>query len=432
MNDSGHGPLQARLQQVLRDNSAGRWTKPSPSQYPHQWNWDSAFISIGLATFDWPRAVAEVESLLESQWREGMVPHVRYDPSHVQDYFPGPDRWPGAQPHVARSGIQTSGITNPPVVASAALLIGRRQPDEGLRHAFWHRVLPPLGAYLRWFMTRRRLGNGLMFASVHPWEGGWDNSPRWDHLAAAGLKPQRPYVRLDTRHVSAGQRPAGRDYDSYLSLVEILDACDYDIERYAERSPFVVNDVVIDALWFRAAVDLAEIAAALGVEAPITAAEMSDFAQEFERVHWDPAAGTYLDFDLVAGSRIEVPTAAGLVALGSGLAPRARASAIWDAYRAGRPVTPVATVPPWSPRFEPGRYWRGPVWICVNWLVAVGLEQSGLRAAAEDLRTVTTALVAEGGPGEYFDPISREALGSAGFSWSAALALDLLAPRGEV
>ena len=34
---------------LLKQNDAGSFTKPSNGQYPHQWNWDSAAIAIGLA-----------------------------------------------------------------------------------------------------------------------------------------------------------------------------------------------------------------------------------------------------------------------------------------------------------------------------------------------------------------------------------------------
>jgi len=39
---------------LLRKNDAGSFTKPGPRQYPHQWNWDSALIALGLSHFDLP------------------------------------------------------------------------------------------------------------------------------------------------------------------------------------------------------------------------------------------------------------------------------------------------------------------------------------------------------------------------------------------
>ncbi len=31
---------------VLRSNILGKFTKPAPSLYPHQWNWDAGFIAL--------------------------------------------------------------------------------------------------------------------------------------------------------------------------------------------------------------------------------------------------------------------------------------------------------------------------------------------------------------------------------------------------
>src|SRR5512143_102482 len=84
--------LISRARCVLRLNDMGEFTKPSPRQYPHQWNWDSAFIALGLAQFDLPRAFDEVRSLLAAQWRDGMVPHIIY-PEGASDYFPPPEFW---------------------------------------------------------------------------------------------------------------------------------------------------------------------------------------------------------------------------------------------------------------------------------------------------------------------------------------------------
>jgi glycogen debranching enzyme len=88
-------------------------------------------------------------------------------------------------------------------------------------------------------------------------------------------------------------------------------------------------------------------------------------------------------------------------------------------------------VPPDDPEFDRRRYWRGPVWVNVNWLVAEGLELAGLAAAAADLRRETLDLVRFGGFPEYFDPEDGSPCGSQGFSWSAALTLDLLERKGH-
>ena len=419
--------LEAAARAVLRANDAGRWTVPSRTQYPHQWNWDSAFISLGLATFDWDRAVMEIESMLATRWREGMVPHVRYDPAHVPDYFPGPDRWLAAQTHVAQSGVPTSGITNPPVLVSAAFLLGQRQPARERRLVFWRKAFPALCGFVGYLSRDRRLPEAPLVAMVHPWESGWDNSPRWDHLLAAGLRPSRHLSRLDTHHVAAADRPTDADYVAYLALIGLLEAADYDLSAFRASSPFCVYDVLMDALWHRAARDLNEIARELGEPQPVPEGCLTEFAAAFEEYHWDADLGLYVDWDCVSGRRISRPTAAGLAALAGGLASRDHAREAWQRYRklqAG--ARAVCTVPPADPAFDARRYWRGPVWAHVNWLVADGLERCGLDGEAAELRQETLDLIRQSGFAEYFDPITGAACGADAFSWTAALTLELL------
>ena len=101
--------LDAR--KILLINDKGNYTIPTDGLYPFQWNWDSAFAAYGFAQFDIPRAWKELETLFSAQWNNGMVPHIIYH--QVDDsYFPGPNIWKGIGP------IPSSGITQPPVVAS--------------------------------------------------------------------------------------------------------------------------------------------------------------------------------------------------------------------------------------------------------------------------------------------------------------------------
>lgn len=369
----------------------------------------------------------EIDSLLEARWRDGMLPHLRYDPRFVADYFPGPEWWPRAPEHVERPGTLTSGITNPPVLPLAVRLVGERQPDVGRRHAFWRRVLPPLTGWLRWFLAARRLAGAGMPVVVHPWEAGWDNSPRWDGLSAVRLKPSRAYLRLDTMHVGAAERPSGRDYDAYLALAELLDGSGYDLQGYLSVAPFAVHDVLIDALWYGAAREVGAMAAAIGEPAPLAAGELEEFRRDFESLHLDAEARTYLDRDALTGELIRVQSAAAVAALAGGVIPSALAGEIWGAYvRASGAARLVCTVPPSAPQFEPARYWRGPVWLSVNWLVEHGLRQAGLAAEADDVRAESLRLVADSGFWEYFDALSGEGRGIKGFTWTAALVLDLM------
>ena len=86
----------------------------------------------------------------------------------------------------------------------------------------------------------------------------------------------------------------------------------------------------------------------------------------------------------------------------------------------------VTTVARSSPAFDARNYWRGPVWINVNWFLIRGLERCGFAAEADELRRLTLALVSQSGFVEYYEPTTGAPLGTREFSWSAALTLDLM------
>jgi len=85
----------------------------------------------------------------------------------------------------------------------------------------------------------------------------------------------------------------------------------------------------------------------------------------------------------------------------------------------------VPSFEPGRPEFEPRRYWRGPVWLVVNWMLIDGLRQNGAAGLAERIRRDSLALVDRSGFGEYFDPLTGDALGGTEFSWTAAMYLFL-------
>ena len=71
----------------------------------------------------------------------------------------------------------------------------------------------------------------------------------------------------------------------------------------------------------------------------------------------------------------------------------------------------MTTVAKSSAAFDPRNYWRGPVWININWFLIRGLERCGLEAEADGLRRLTLALVSRSGFVEYYEPTTGEPLG---------------------
>src|SRR5690606_14636537 len=184
--------LAARAAYILRDNDLGELTTAAPRLYPHLWSWDAAFIAIGLATVSVPRAIVELRTLLNAQWRTGMLPHIVFGPD--EEYFPGADVWDSACAAAAPVGVRTSGICQPPVHAIAVRRVldaGRRNggTDRELAERFAEETFDRWLAWHRWLATARDPSGRGLLEIYHSWESGMDNSPRWD-AAYEGVVPR--------------------------------------------------------------------------------------------------------------------------------------------------------------------------------------------------------------------------------------------------
>jgi glycogen debranching enzyme len=418
--------LADRALSVLRRNDTGLFFKPATAVYPYQWNWDSALVAIGLARVDVDRGRREVRALLRGQWADGMVPHIVFHPTSV-DYSPGPGLWrsadcPGA-PQVA-----TSGLTQPPVLATAVRALHEAAPDE----RFLEAVLPALDSWHAWLQRERTFDGSGLVAILHPWESA-DNAPRFDRALARVEPNDRPAVeRSDRRHVAAGERPTDREYKRYLAIVESLRRCDYRPRSLAE-APFVYVDLTFNSVLAAAEADLAWLWNELG-ERGVRATAAATRLREGLAERWDEDAAAYREVDLHDGGEDVAGTVGELMPLYGGATDERQArrlfqAALWAPTCHGpSPEAPwaVTTVSKSSPDFDPRRYWRGPVWININWFLVRGLERLGFAAEAKELRTMTLQLVETSGFSEYYHPSTGEPLGSPEFSWSAALTLDLL------
>ncbi|MET8369547.1 hypothetical protein ABZU42_07410 [Micromonospora profundi] len=428
------GALRQLAVTTLDANWEHDHTVPSRTLYPHQWSWDSAFIAVGLAHVRPERAWRELASLFRAQWADGRVPHIVFNPAlSVGAYFPGPELWRSTDAQGAPAG-HTSGLVQPPVHALAALLAYRRAPEPvGL--AALHELYPALVAQQRYLADRRDVAGDGLVCIVHPWESGLDNSPAWDDPMAAvpaEAAVMRAYRRHDTAHADAAHRPTDLDYARYLAIVAA-----YRDHGYADRAladhPFLVECPLFNAAFGAAEHALAEIAALIGADPGPHRVRATRITEALVRRLYDPATGTFQPRDVRAGRLLGARTVLGLTPLilpdlpttqADALVVEARSARFGVAARMDRPLPSHDRT---APDFEPLRYWRGPSWLNIGWLVRRGLLAHGHPELAAGLRRSMIGLVAGAGCHEYFHPDSGAGLGSAAFGWTAALVLDLLA-----
>ena len=425
------GDLANAAAGLLEANWMGHATRASAHLYPHQWSWDSACIAIGYSGWDQERAQAELRSLFGGQWRDGLLPHIRF--ARDARYFPGPEFW---QTHLARLAPrepQTSGIVQPPVHATAVWKVFRRARDGEEAKRFLRELQPKLAAWHEYLYRERTRGDDGLVEIWHPWESGMDNSPLWDDALARITPPPEAiplYERVDVEFVDAAQRPTNDHYDRYAYLVKLYRDWRYEPDRIRDECPFVVRDVLFNSLLVQANRDLAEICRVVKADPEPFDGWAERTAAGLEAL-WDEDEGMYLDHDVRAGTVIRSRTCAGFSPVYAGIPSGARARRLIERLRrcevaidgVGRAV---ASVPPDDERFEPALYWRGPIWPMINWVAHSGLLRYGRVDEAAEIRTALLELARREGFWEHYNALTGDGGGTDQHSWTAALVLDLL------
>lgn len=411
--------LSAAARAILRGNDRGDYTVPNGRVYPFQWNWDSAFVALGFDTFDRPRAWTEIETLFRAQWDDGFVPHIVFWQDDA-GYFPGPAVWDTGRTPV------TSGITQPPVAATmvrrlwdSAVASGESEAFRARAEALFDRLL----AWHRWFATHRDPDGRGVVVAMHPWETGRDNSPEWDAPGEPiDVSNVGDYVRRDTGHLDAKMRPTKLEYDRYLALVQYGRAQGWDHAKIAAGNPFRVADIGMSMMLLRANRDLLALAAMLGRDG-------SEIAGWIARAEagigwlWDEDTGCWCSRDVLTGRHSGFVTSASFLSFYAGLSDPAKdAATIAHAERIGaKAAYLMPSLDPEDPGFQMIRYWRGPVWAVVNWMIGTGLSEAGHAALGDRVRRDTLSLIERNGFYEAFSPIDGTGSGGDDFSWTAAI-----------
>lgn len=436
--------LEDAAKQVLTYNDYGTFTIPAHGLYPHQWLWDSCFIAIGMRHYDVERAQIEIMSMLRGQWHNGMVPHVILNPNQRDENgkrLRNVGMWRSWLNPNAPEDASTSGITQPPLLAEAIVRIGEKLkwPE---RRAWYKMVYPALLAHHQWlFNERDPHGEGLVL-QIHPWETGLDNTPPWMHELHEHLLPwwirvlQKLHLdtvfgwfRSDRKFVATDQRESNVEALALYDAQRRFRRKAYDFDKIIDHALFAIEDLSFNAIFIRANEHLGEIAKAIREELPPELTVRINKSKETFEQLWDEYSNEYFSRDFVSHKLLKQSSIAAFMPLYAGCINKEKAETIVrlleNEHRFG-PAYPVPSAPLDSPWFRPRKYWRGPVWVNMNWLIIDGLERYGYSDHAAALRESTLEMVSNAGFYEYFSPIDGTSAGTDNFSWTAALTIDLL------
>lgn len=432
--------LRNQAKSILRANWRDGFTIPTGKLYPFQWNWDSGFVSIGLGHYTIEKAILEIGTLFSGQWANGMVPHILFHSEKEKSYFPNYDFWESQVNPGAPDKPKSSGITQPPVHGFVLENLLQLHPDNERLHRFIKKYFSKILAYHRFlYQYRDPEREGLIFI-YHPWESGRDNSPIWDESLdriEIDYNQLPPYQRRDTSVANASERPTSYQYDRYVYLLQLGKKYRYDGPEIYQESPFLVQDNMMNAILIKSNESLIRLGKRFGLNTK----EVEEWQQQSKRVFdqklWEESLGTYTSYDLRGNKRMKYKEIGGIVSLFASIPNKEKAKRINDYLMSlhDRGYYLCPSFDPDSSLFDSKRYWRGPIWPQMNWMIYKGLLNYDYHETASIVRGDILELVSKLGFYEYFESRKSDietiskGYGGGNFSWTASTIFDLISVK---
>jgi glycogen debranching enzyme len=382
---------------------------PSPTHYPFQWFWDSAFHAIALLHVDQELAKRELRCLIQGAQPDGFIAHMLLWEREAHAH------WLKEEYSIRLAHPYFTATIQPPVVARAVERIFDATGDA----AFVREMLPPIVRFFDWLARVRDPDHDGLVGIIQPDESGLDASPKYD--AAMGIPSNPPAETLP-----ALQRSMQRLFTAYRDVPP---------ERQPLLDVFLFEDVMMNSIYADGLRALAKLSRAVGApDADRFERDSKRTLDALMRKCWDEQAGLFWDLSGAAEEPARVLTFTSLFPLIlPGLDGRVAKRLVsehllnekefWLPY----PVPSVAaTETSFDPTWQTKTTWRGPTWVNVNWYLYWGLRTHGFHDVASELARRTVAMQARGGIREFHNPYTAEGYGATDFGWSC-LSLDLIA-----
>ncbi len=377
-------------------DSGQRYVRPAPKVYQQQWLWDSCFHAMVSRHFDPDLAQAELLAIVEGQVQDGgdrgLLPHMQY--------------WAGGGKELWQSDSHSQ-ISQPILLAQAALSVWQKTADQ----SFLKKVFDACLLNNQWWEKQRHSGEDALLCIIHPWESGWDASPRFDQ--AMGLKPYDEELSKQARHALAG----------------VLKSSQYSLSEAIRHKRFAVKPVDFNAIYLadlESQLEIAEILKESKIAEDLKAQIIKGKAA-FEALFWDKAEGLYQDYDLTTNAKIQKRSLSGFISLYAGIPNRERSDQQLAILLSSEFLRPwgLSTSSATASDYQPELYWRGNIWPSVTWLIWKGLRRYGYFDVSRKVALQFANLIEQQGLHEYFNPETGEGYGPDQQSW-AGVVLDMM------
>jgi len=381
--------------QNRRTHGQFQYTVPSPDSYPFQWLWDSCFHAIIYSYFDIEAGKRELTALVSKQFDDGMIPHMIYwEKGEPADF-----------PKIQWGKEDTSTITQPPMLAYAVWRIYLEDADK----MFLESIYPHLKKFYLYLINKRDPRQHHLIGIINPDESGEDNSPRFDIC-----------LSLDPLH------SMDENFQKRLDLVSQNKNCNFEIKT-CMRNFFWIKDVPFNSIMVENLDCMVEIAKVLGqTEDENFFTENAKLISDAMR-RWMLEDGIFWSVYGLDYKKIKVKSWAAFAPLFARICTKKEAEKLVNEYLLNDGFNTnylVPTVDKLEPSFDPQGFWRGPIWIAINWFIYKGLKNYGFDEEAKKILDSSLALLEKSGFREQFNPTTGEGMGAKDFTWGG-LVLDM-------
>jgi hypothetical protein len=442
--------IQIAAQDVLKHNDRGPFITPSDELYGADGNnwgylWDTAFSTMAMATYDPVRASELFTNFLSTQHDNGRVPHMSMWSSNFPvGYVATNLNWHGQ--HFKRidslgNKVRTSPITQPPILATAALDIYAALERDDQKQHFLQTVTPRLVAYHDWLYSEREWNDSGLVIAIHPHETGRDDAPsHTDLLDAVPLGPrERLFMsKLVRRLFVANRTDNAANLDERSSIDTIMQASAlailglpkiYRTGKIPADYPYQHIDPGFNAILDRSNDALTTLCELAGKPLGPRLKDAMQRTREGLSLLWDPSTRGFRGIDVnqrvtfTAGQEVGdiLPIISRAIQQD---ARQALITKITDPRQFGGDSLPSVSRD--SVHYDANRFWRGPSWPPTRELEIRGLMESGSEeekeiANSRCLSVLRTAI--RYGFNEYIDGTDGTPKGAKNFSWSAGLVI---------
>jgi len=339
------------------------------------------------------QALLEMKSIIDSQWKNGMLPHIRFVDNET-GYSPDENEW-GCKNKTITNIFQTSGITQPPVIGISLYKTMSNIEDVSHFSDELIYILEGVEKFHDFLFKERDPYDESLIAIIHPWESGLDNSPIFDEdneyardtLNKLNIK-QQIKKRKDLNKVIAEFRPGEKDYEVYGKLIGFFQQSNYDQKKLSENSPFRVQDTLFNTILYEAILSLIKSykLLSLSIDSDLTAIiaknekRADKLYKAMSKKFYDKQTKNYYSYSLNLKKLIKIDTIQSLVTNLLFATDKFETKNIINSYQTENHSSFLSTKST-SPFFDALKYWRGPIWPITNWLVIEQIKKTDIPLA---------------------------------------------------